>query len=266
MIDQEHFCDRVDTSVLAGIAWAYRSASSRLAEDFSEPAGYNATCAGVLLRALFEDRLDRVFSCGKYAVDLGQSGDSGLDFLFAELTPGEISTFPQISPGVVSRFNLNGSAGWRVEDVRWLLASARPGEVNTIEWARKSETKQLVARQLGKSKDNPSLFDSFGDDSVHEGLFVANGLPIDFDTLVVGYSLDLITLKQELVVGQSQWNPDGASAWYWTVDLLEDQTPGEAHGEFFAPSLVQPDEVPDAPVKLRRPAESEDDKKAGGLR
>lgn len=138
--------------------------------------------------------------------------------------------------------------------------------MNAIEWARKSATKQLVARQLGKSKDNPSLFDSLDNDSIDGNLAVLNGLSIDFDTLVVGYSLDLITLKQELVIGQSHWNPGGASAWYWTVDLVEDQTPGEICGEFFAPSVVQTEEVPDAPVKLRRPVESEGNKKTGGLR
>lgn len=267
MIDQEQLCNRLgQAGVLAGIAWAYRSAARRLMEDFSESAGYNATCAGVGLRALLEDRLDRVFSCGKYVVDPEQSDDSGLDLLYAELSSDEVATLPRIAAGVVSRSNLNGSAGWRFEGVRWLLASARSGGVNSIEWKSKSLTKQLVARQFGNSQDNPSLFDEFAGNEIGEDLLFWSGEPFDMDTLIVGYSLDFVARGQELILGHSRWNPDGTSAWYWTVDLFAGQSPDEVRGNDFQHASVQPDEVPDAPVKLRRPAASQDHNTAGGRR
>lgn len=265
MIDQEQLCNRLgQAGVLAGIAWAYRSAARRLMEDFSESAGYNATCAGVGLRALLEDRLDRVFSCGKYVVDPEQSDDSGLDLLYAELSSDEVATLPKIAAGVVSRSNLNGSAGWRLEGVRWLLASARSGGVNSIEWKSKSPTKKLVARQFGNSPDNPSLFDDFAENEIGEDLLFWSGEPFDMDTLIVGYSLDLVTYGRELVLGQSRWNPDGTSAWYWTMDLLAGRAPGGARGDAVEHAFVQPDEVPDAPVKLRRPAASQVNNTVGG--
>ena len=267
MIDQEQLCNELrEAGVLAGIAWAYRSAASRLVEDFSESAGYNATCAGVGLLALFEDRLDRVFSCGKYVVDPDQSDDSGLDLLYVELTSDEVATLPKVAADVVSRSDLSGSSGWRFEDVRWLLASARSGGVNSIEWTAKSPTRQLVARQLGKSEESPSLFDDYAGNAGSDELFVWDGDAFDVDTVIVGYSLDLVTYGQELVLGQSRWNPLGTSSWYWTTDLLAGQTPGGARGDAFEPTFVQPDEVPDAPVKLRRPAASQVNNTAGGRR
>ncbi len=265
MMSQEQLCNQLgETGVLAGIAWAYRSAASRLVEDFSESAGYNATCAGVGLLALFADRLDRVFSCGKYAVDPDQTEDSGLDLLYAELTSDEVATLPKIAAGIVSRSDLNGSAGWRFGGVRWLLASARSGGIDAIEWTGKSPTKQLVARQFGKSEKSPSLFDDYARNVDSDELFVWNGDPFDVDTFVVGYSLDLVTYGRELVLGQSRWNPDGTSAWYWTMDLLAGQAPGGARGDAAEHAFVQPDEVPDAPVKLRRPAASQVNNTVGG--
>lgn len=267
MIDQEQLCNQLgEAGVLAGITWAYRSAASRLVEDFSESAGYNATCAGVGLLALFEDRLDRVFSCGKYVVDPDQSDDSGLDLLYAELTFDEVATLPKIAAGIVSRSDLNGSSGWRFEGVRWLLASARSGGINSIEWTAKSPTKQLVARHFGKSEESPSLFDDHAGNANGDELFVWNGDAFDIDTFVVGYSLDLVTYGRELVLGQSRWNPDGTSAWYWAMDLLAEQAPGGARGDASEHAFVQPDEVPDAPVKLRRPAASQDSNTVGGHR
>lgn len=53
--------------VLVGIRWAYLSAAGRVLEDYSEAAGHDATWVGVTRFTLFRDRLDRVFSCRRYA-------------------------------------------------------------------------------------------------------------------------------------------------------------------------------------------------------
>src|SRR5690606_2619147 len=92
--------------VLAGIRWAFLSAADRVMEDYSEAAGHDATWVGVTRFTLFRDRLDRVFSCRRYAVAEGTDGQTSLDLLHAELTERDIATLPALDPELVGRADL----------------------------------------------------------------------------------------------------------------------------------------------------------------
>jgi len=101
-----------DAGVLDGIRWAYQSATSRVLADYSEAAGHDSTWVGTTRFVLFRDRLDRVFSCGRYSVGTDSVVEASLDLLHAELTFVDVSTMPQLPSGLVIRANLNGSPGW----------------------------------------------------------------------------------------------------------------------------------------------------------
>jgi hypothetical protein len=73
--------------VLDALRWAAASASARALSDYSEPAGYNATTLGTDRHHLLVDRIDRVFSLGKYFIPSGEDSGAGLDLVFIELTP-----------------------------------------------------------------------------------------------------------------------------------------------------------------------------------
>ena len=127
-----------DAGVLAGIRWAYLSATSRVLDVYSEADGHDATWAGMTRFTLFRDRLDRVFACGRYAVPAGSDAAISLDLLHAELTERDIATMPQLPPGLVVRADLNGSPGWVWQDWRWLLASCAFGKIDELPWSQKA--------------------------------------------------------------------------------------------------------------------------------
>lgn len=240
--------------VLAGIRWAYQSASRRVLDDYSEATGHDATWVGVTRSTLFRDRLDRVFSCGRYAVPEGTDGQSSLDLLHAELSERDIESFPTLDAGLVVRANLNGSPGWSHEGTRWLLTSSVFGKLEEVPWIQKSITKQRVAQQPTGETDHPTLFDHFRSDE-HAGLAtLMAGSKLDLHTLVVGHSLDTEDGSHELIIGQSRFNPGGGSAWHWKHDLLQAPPADGGYLRPSAPMPVNPDTTPDAPVRLRRPA------------
>lgn len=244
--------DRV--GVFAGIRWAFLSAADRVMEDYSEAAGHDATWVGVTRFTLFRDRLDRVFSCRRYAVPEGSDGQLSLDILHAELTERDVDTFPKLGPDLVVRADLSGSPGWSHEGTRWLLASSSFGKLDELPWPQKSNTKQRVAQQPTDEPNEPTLFDHLTSEE-QAGLATLMASPkLDLHTLVVGHSLDAEHGGRELVVGQPRLNSGGGSAWYWKHDLL--QVPPSDGGRLrpSAPAPVRPDTTPDAPVKLRRPA------------
>lgn len=254
MSERHELVNTLDSAgVLAGIRWAYLSAADRVLEDYSEPAGHDATWIGVTRFTLFRDRLDRVFSCRRYAVAEGADGQTGLDLLHAELSERDISTFPTLDPELVGRADLSGSPGWSYAGTRWLLGSSAFGKLNEVPWPQKSAIKQLVAQQPTDEPDQPTLFDHFAYDE-HAGLaMVMAGSKLDLHTLVVGHSLDAEHGGRELVIGQPRLNSEGGSAWHWKHDLLQAPPANGGRLRPSAPIPVSPDTTPDAPVKLRRP-------------
>lgn len=246
--------DLADLGVLAAIRWAYAAACARTLGDFDEADGHDATWFGTTRHTLFRDRLDRVFHCERYAAQEGTEGDN-LDLVFERLSQDEIDTFPALTSMLVARADLQGSPGWSTGTYRFLIASTSYGEVETLPWPRKSETKQMVAAQRGL-EPQPTLFDDFADDEVGSlrVLEATAGAELDVQTFVVAHSLDPVSGERELVFGRPFLNLGGGNAWRWREDLLRDLPSGGAPTT--APVLPSsPDAEPDAAVRLRRGVE-----------
>ncbi len=246
--------------VLTGIRWAFLSATDRVLDDYSEAAGHDVTWLGITRFTLFRDRLDRVFSCHRYGLGYPTDGTPGLDILRAELSERDIATMPQLDPDLVERSDLNGSPGWAWQGRRWLLASARFGQIDTLPWPEKSRTKQRIAEQRSPDPDQPSLFDGLADGEV-DGLaalaaLVAGRQSLDRETLVVAHSQDVDHAGRELVLGRARLNAGGGRAWHWREDLLASPVPGaERHPDGSPAPSGLGDGAPDAPVRLRRSAD-----------
>jgi hypothetical protein len=257
--------------VLAGIRWAFLSATDRVLDDYSEAAGHDATWLGITRFTLFRDRLDRVFSCGRYVLDQATDGTAGLDILRAELSERDIATLPRLDPDLVERSDLNGSPGWAWQGRRWLLASARFGKIDTLSWPEKSQTKQWVAEQRNLDPDQPSLFDGLADGEV-DGLAALATLAdgeqqLDRETLVAAHSQDVDHEGRELVLGRARLNAGGGKAWHWRVDLLASPPAGSERHPGGGPAPTGPDDgTPDAPVRLRPPAAESPSQQASGER
>lgn len=240
--------------ILDGIRWAYTSAVSRTLADHSEDAGYDAALLGSMRFVLFRDRLDRVFACGKYALQSGEDTAAGLDLVHVELTERDIETMPVLTPGLVRRADLNHSPGWFYEDLRFLIASSEFGKIDALPWPQKSPTKQAVAKQP-TPEPPPTLFDGLADEEI-AGLASMVDETLDVDTFVVAHSLDSVSQKRELVFGRPRLNEGGGEAWHWYENLLTG--PVQPGGQQDVPQPSGPDSVPDAPVRLRAKADRRD--------
>lgn len=256
MTEKTDLISRLQTArILDGIRWAYVSAVSRTLVDYSEEAGYDAAWLGSTRYTLFRDRLDRVFSCGKYALQAGDDTAAGLDLVHVELTKRDVEMKPAIPPGLVRRADLNHSPGWFYEDLRFLIASAEFGKVDALPWPQKSPTKQTVAKQ-STPEPPPTLFDGMGEDEL-AGLTAMVDETLDVDTFVVAHSLDSVSQKRELVFGRPRLNEGGGDAWHWYENLLTG--PIQPGGQQGIPKPTGPDSAPDAPVRLRKKADRRDE-------
>lgn len=110
------------TGVLDGFRWANESAARGTLDDYSEDKGHDAGWLGFTRFTLLRDRTDRFTSCARYEASEDGSADLGLDVLHEALSRREIAEMPVVASDVVRRANLNGSPGWRIADVRILLA------------------------------------------------------------------------------------------------------------------------------------------------
>jgi hypothetical protein len=257
--------------VLGGIRWAYRSATTRTLEVYSEADGHDAAWLGNTRFTLFRDRLDRVFGCGRYAVRPGSLATGNLDILYAELSPEDRRTMPHLTPGLVRRADFNGSPGWADGEYRFLLAACAFGKLDRLPWPQKSPTKRRIALQPSPNPPQPSLFDDLTLDEVADeelaGLraLVTQARTLDLETFVVGHTLDSVGAAQELVLGRPRLNSGGGDAWYWQQDLLT-VPPADSSGQAEdATGPATPDPAADAPVRLR-PATSEPARRASGDR
>lgn len=239
-----------DAGVLEGMRWAYLSATGRVLDDYAEATGHDPAWLGITRFVLYRDRLDRVFSCGRYAVPMDSTAEAGRDVLHAELTADDVRTMPDLDPELVSRADLNGSPGWSWGPWRWLLASAAVGGILDLHWAQTSATKQQIARRVELDPAQGSLFDLHELDGVAgpEGLQRAD----DLETLVIAHAQDTVRLTVEAVLGRPRFNAGGGSAWHWNYNVLS-TPPSDNRGTRLDPAPVVPPSVPDAPVRLRQP-------------
>jgi hypothetical protein len=255
-----------EACVLAGVGWAYLSATARSLETYSEGDGHDAAWLGNTRFTLFRNRLDRVFACERYAVSSGND-DADLDLLYAELSERDIETMPRLDPGLVRRSNLNGSPGWAHEERRFLLASCVFGKLDQLPWPQKSPTKRRVAQQHNPEPPQPSLFEVFADEEIG-GLEAAltTERRLDMVTFVVAHSLDPLSQQIELVFGRARLNSGGGQAWHWRQDLLSTPPADGGRRTDGTPLPTGSLAVPDAPVRLRRPAEEQPRDRASGER
>ncbi|TCO37619.1 hypothetical protein EV646_1236 [Kribbella antiqua] len=244
--------------------WAYLSATSRSLETYSDDDGHDAAWLGNTRFTLFRNRLDRVFGCERYAVSSG-NGDADLDQLYAELSDVDIDSMPRLYPMLVRRSNLNGSPGWAHGRRRFLLASCMFGKLDKLPWPQKSPTKRLVAQQNDPEPSQPSLFEGFADEEIG-GLEAAltAGRDLDLATFVIAHSLDSLSQEVELVFGRARLNTGGGQAWHWRQDLLSAPPADGGRRTDDRPLPAEPNTVPDAPVRLRRPAEEQPREQASG--
>jgi hypothetical protein len=253
-----------EAGVLAGIRWAYLSATARSLATYSPADGHDAAWLGNTRFTLFRNRLDRVFSCDRYATSSG-NGDNDLDLLFAELSEDDRDAMPRLRPGLVVRSDFNGSPGWSFEEWRFLLAASAFGKLDRMPWPQKSPTKQRVAGQTNPEPPQPTLFEAFADDEIG-GLesVLAPGAHLDKVTYVVGHSCDPVREQMELVFGRARLNAGGGQAWHWRQDLLGVEPADTGRRSDPTNPSATPNAVPDAPVRLRRqPQERRDDSASG---
>lgn len=242
--------------IFAGMWWAFQSAASRTAADCNPAAGHSPMSIGATRHALFSDRLDRVFTCGRYDLPAGEHGEAGLDLVYEELTEREVAAMPQVPRAVVSRADLNGSAGWTCGSWRWLLASAPADELLLIPWSMRSPTKQRVARQPSPQHEQ-TLFDASPE--LHDWLAGATSVSdLNLPTLVVAYSHDVVSNARRVGVGRPRLNEDGGTAWHWWHELRPEGDAGRG-ANWAGPDITGgPDSEPDAPVRLRTTADRRD--------
>jgi hypothetical protein len=244
-----------EAGVLAGVRWAYISATSRALEDYSEADGHDAAWLGNHRFTLFRDRLDRVFACNRYSLQPGSAATVSLDLLHAQLSDRDIAALPLLAPDLVRRADLNGSPGWAWQGWRFLLASCAFGKLDRLPWPRKSPTKQRVARQRNPAPPQASLFDELVNDEI-AGLLalVTQAQILDLETFVVAHSLDPVVRAAELTFGRARLNNGGVGrAWHWREDLLKAPPADGGQEVESTPPSTSPDNEPDAPVQ-RRPA------------
>lgn len=242
--------------VLAGVRWAYASATTQSLEDYSPGSGHDTTWLGQTRFTLFRDRMDRVFACGRYEVN-PDDGNFDLDVLYEALPSRDIDAMPPLLPGLVRRADVYGSPGWAWQKYRLLLAACPYGKIERVSWPQKSPTKQRVARQRSP-EDHPTLFDGFVEDEIpglREALAVSD---LELKTFVVAHSLDPISEQRELVLGRPKMNAGGGQAWHWRHNLLEPLPADGGARREPAPLPPAATQVPDAHVRLRNAGEQRD--------
>ncbi|WP_300267095.1 hypothetical protein [Microbacterium sp.] len=245
------------TNAIAGLSWAFGVACEQILEDFTRGSGYGALTAGVGRYEVLANRLDRVFSCGDYAVDAGMES-AGLDFLFEGLSETARTTMPLMPAGTVTRSNLNGSNGWSLEGFRFITHAFEVGERARLDWTRATPTVQAVSRQMPEAFVPSTLLDQILQAAEREDLAAQDVLPVvGMPTYVLGHALNLATFERELIIGHSRYNDDLGNPWNWTEDLEAGTDGGPVARP--KPGAVPPrSDEPDVAVRLRPAAAAED--------
>lgn len=254
--------------VLAGIAWAWVSTLQQTLGSYDPETGHGQGWLGYNAFVVLTDRLDRVFSLGRFALEPNLDPALGTDWLAQGLADREYERMPQMQPDVVIRDDLNGSPGWRCSGWRILLQSFGGLDIDRIPWSQKSWTKRRVAAQ--PTPDEPMLpFEVLPVPMAMDVLGDLSGQPpVDrpIVTLVGTYSIDAVTLESAFYIGHPRLNYRGDDAWHWKFRLDADGYDGNERGRPTATpgdSPVSP--VPDAPVRLRPAAKEEKSNPQGNV-
>jgi hypothetical protein len=247
--------DLRNDGALAGLSWAWHSTWLQTVESYSPDTGHGPGWLGTNAYTVLQDRLDRVFSLGRFKVSEDMDPSAGADFLALGLKSGEFARMPHVLPGTVVRDDLNGSPGWRCGNWRILLQSFGGVEIDKIPWGQKSWTKKRVAAQ--PAPDEPMLpFEVLQLPMAMDVLADLSALPPSdtaIVTLVGAYSVSAITLEGEFYIGHPHLAGRGEEAWHWRY-RLEDGNSGPGRGMHTGtPGGSPTDPVADAPLRLRQP-------------
>ena len=258
--------DLQGNGVLAGLAWAWASTRRQTLQSFDPDTGHDQGWVGYNAFKVLTDRLDRVFSLERFAIQSDMDPALGVDVLAQGLAPGEFERMPQMLPGVVVRDDLNGSPGWLSSGWRILLQSYGGLEIDRIPWPQKSFTKQRVANQPAPDQlmlppeilELPMAMDVLADLSTQPQVDRV------IVTLVGAYAVDAITGDSAFYIGRPRLNHRGGDAWHWRVQLDADGRDGTERGlPASTPGDSPINPVPDAPVRLR-PSTKEKNTQQGG--
>ncbi|MEU7988291.1 hypothetical protein AB0B56_25810 [Streptosporangium canum] len=264
---EDALSDLNEAGVIAGLTWAWDSARRHALLSYDRPTGHTQGWLGSTAWTLLVDRLDRVFSCGRFTV--APSGDkdaeTGDDILAEGLLPGEHDTMPHLAPGLVVRHDLNGSDGWRYKEWRWLLQSFGGMDIDSIPWPRMKPTKKLVALQPAPHEPVIPGFEQLMAIDVLEEISDTPAIDLPIVTLVLAWAINAHTEKSELFFGRPRYNKGRTEAWHWRTRLDQDHTDG-GYGAKPLP-VIPPDSSPqpvrDVEVRLRSTAKEGNSQKDG---
>jgi hypothetical protein len=238
--------------VLAALAWACDSARHQTLQSYDPETGHSQAWIGYNMFTVLEDRLNRVFSLGRFVLGADTDPAHGADLVAQGLATGEFERMPHLPPGLVIRDDLNKSPGWLSQGWRILLQSYGGMDIDEIKWAQRSWTKRRVAGQ--PSPDEPMLglpefhmaADVLADLSTRE----LSDEPIV--TLVLAYAIDAVTGVSAFYLGHPRLNPGGGEPWHWRVSIEDSGQGGTGRGlRAGSPTDQPPSPVEDAAVRLR---------------
>ncbi|HEU5156038.1 MAG TPA: hypothetical protein VFU43_03515 [Streptosporangiaceae bacterium] len=244
--------------VLGGMRWAWETTRRQTLQAYDPETGHDQGWVGYNTFKVLTDRLDRVFSCNRFALRPGDDPASGEDFLAAGLGPQEFESMPRLPADLVVYDDLNQSPGWRHSEWRILLQSYSGHHIDHIPWRQKSKTKQRIAMQ-----PNPDqLMISAPELMAFDALFDAEeprqegGEPVV--TLVGAYALDAATAESTFYLGRPRLvKGRREAAWFWRELLLRHDGDGPdlvRLAPLSPPSPAGPTRglVEDAPVHIKR--------------
>jgi len=238
--------------VLAALAWACGSARHQTLQSFDPETGHSQAWIGYNMFTILEDRLNRVFSLGRFVIDTDTDPALGVDLLAQGLATGEFDRMPHLPPGLVIRDDLNKSPGWLSQGWRILLQSYGGMDIDEIKWAQRSQTKRRVAGQ--PRPDEPMLdlpeFQMAADVLADLSKREPSDTPIV--TLVLAYAIDAVTGVSAFYLGHPRLNYGGGEPWHWRVPIDDSGISGTGRGLRPGSSADQPSSpVEDAEVRLR---------------
>jgi hypothetical protein len=248
--------DAVETleanGVLAGLAWACDSARRQTLQSYDPDTGHDQTWIGNNMFTVLQDRLNRVFSLGRFVLGPDTDPAQGADLVAQGLASGEFERMPHLSPGLVIRDDLNGSPGWLNQGWRVLLQSHGGMGIDDIKWAQRSKTKRRVASQ--PTPDEPMLdlpeFKMASD--VLADLSKRAQSDESIVTLVLAYAIDAVTGVSSFFLGHPRLNFGGGEPWHWKVPIDDSSQGGTGRGlRPGSPADQPPSPVEDAAVRLR---------------
>lgn len=234
--------------------WVGRTVYGRVFQDYEEEAGHTQTIVGTLAHGYLIDRFDRATGCGRFRLPADSPAEEGLHLVRDGISEEAFETMPRIEPGVVTRSNCNGSAGWAYGEIRWILQSHEFGRVDRINWSRKSPTKQDIAARPFADDPN-ALFD------YTELGMEAPDAEFTGTTLVLAHAFNRQTGAYEMHLGRSRKaaSQEGGP-WHWRHRVASggsDAVPSSMVGwSTGLPGTAASIEVPDLPVRLRPAAAS----------